>query len=163
MELKIQEIENIPENTGLKSTGLKSTGLKSNGLKNTVKPKISYDDILSKMGMFVSNGELHLMEKDDYIKYQQQQQQQPQRMDPISQNPHQNNYIYNKYFKDVNQMQPTVRRPRTLQEYKRMLVEDYIQTQKIKQIKSTKLIMPTTNIHISPQKNPNKLFYFKNN
>lgn len=149
MELKIQEIENIPENTGLKNTGIKN-----------VKPKISYEDILSKMGMFVSNGELHLMEKDDYIKYQQQHLQQ---INPISQNPHQNNYIYNKYFKDVNQMQPTVRRPRTLQEYKRMLVEDYIQTQKIKQIKSTKLIMPTTNIHISPQKNPNKLFYFKNN
>ena len=73
-----------------------------------------------------------------------------------------NNYIYNKFFKDELQQHDTVRKPRTLQEYKMMVIKDYIQRQKIKQIKSTKLIMPTTNINISGNFTglQNKLFNF---
>jgi hypothetical protein len=148
MELNITEIDDIPENVGLKK------------LKNP-KPKVSYEDILANMGMFVSNGQLHLIDRDDYAKIQTQTQSQSQNQlqpqVPITQN---NNYIYNKYFKDVNQSQPTVRRPRTMQEYKRMLVEDYIQQQRIKQIKPTRLILPSSNIHFSQQRNPNKVFAF---
>jgi hypothetical protein len=148
MELKITEMDDIPENIGLKKL-------------NQPKPKISYEDILANMGMFVSNGQLHLIDRDDYSKITQNKNnaQTPNQSQsvPITQN---NNYIYNKYFKDVNQSQPTIRRPRTLQEYKRMLVEDYIQKQRVKQIKSTKLILPSSNIHFSQQRNPNKLFSF---
>ena len=160
MELKIEEIENIPENITLKK------------MHNKPKPKISYENILSNMGMFVSNGQLHLIDRDDYSKIQSQSQNQNQSQSQSQsqnqsqnqrQNPHQNNYIYNKYFKDVNQIEPTIRRPKTLQEYKIMLAQDYIQKQHIKQIKSTKLIMPTSNIHFSQQRAPNKLFNFKNN
>jgi len=70
--------------------------------------------------------------------------------------------IYNKYFKDDIQPQSNVRRPRTLQEYKMMLVNDYIERHRIKQIKSTKLIMPTSNINIASgnSANLNKLFAF---
>jgi hypothetical protein len=145
MELKITEIDDIPENMGLKK------------LKNP-KPKVSYEDILANMGMFVSNGQLHLIDRDDYAKIQTQPQTQDQNQSvPITQN---NNYIYNKYFKDVNQSQPTIRRPRTLQEYKKMLVQDYIQQQRIKQIKPTRLILPSSNVHFSQQRNPNKVFAF---
>jgi hypothetical protein len=54
--------------------------------------------------------------------------------------------------------------PRNLQEYRNMLLQDLIQKQRVKQMKSTKLIMPTTNIHFAPYsgQNMNKLFAFSN-
>jgi hypothetical protein len=145
----------------------------------TQTPKISYEDILSKMGMFVSNGKLHLLDKNtltpekqkelldsqkkiqpQQTHYQQQTQYQPTTNDIPNQN---NSYIYNKLFKDkFQQPENTVRRPRTLQEYKRMLIEDHLKRERIRQIKSTKLIMPTSNINISEGYYPgglqNKLF-----
>lgn len=133
------------------------------------KPQISYKDILSKMGMFVSEGKLHLVDRnslppeqqEQYSQKQQysrkQQQEQQEQPDLI----HQNSYIYNKYF--ANQTQHSnVRQPKTVEEYKQMLVHDYIQRQRIKQVKSTKLIMPTSNINMSAGNsgNLNKLFSF---
>lgn len=122
------------------------------------RPKISYEDILSKMGMFVSDGKLHLVDRNSS---QPQKQQELNSSDTA--NIPQNNYIYNKFFKDELQpQQHSLRQPRTLEEYKRMVVEDYIKRQHIKQMKSTKLIMPTSNINISarPSANLNKLFSF---
>ena len=54
--------------------------------------------------------------------------------------------------------------PRSLQEYRNMLVQDIVQKQRIKQIKSTKLVMPNSNIHFAPysSRNMNKLFSFSN-
>jgi len=132
------------------------------------KPKISYEDILSKMGMFVSDGKLHLLEQQqnqpqyeqNQPQYEQNQYQQQKSM-PNTNIPN-NSYIYNKYFKDELKQEETVRRPRTLQEYKMMLLQDYLQKQRIKQMKSTKLVMPTSNINISAGNtgNLNKLFNF---
>ena len=137
-------------------------------------PKISYEDILSKMGMFVSDGKLHLVDRNtltpekqkELLNYQRNKQFQEEPHATINQNiPHattnQNSYIYNKLFKDQIQPQITVRKPKTIQEYKRMLVEDILIREKNKQIKSTKLIMPTSNINISDVSSrglPNKLF-----
>jgi hypothetical protein len=156
------------------------------------KPKISYEDILSKMGMLVSDGKLHLIDRNtltpqeqkeilssqqyqkpqqqqqqyqkpqqQYQKQQQQQQQQQQQHINNSNIP-QNSYIYNKYFKDEIQENPVVRNPRSLHEYKMMLIDDYIQRQRIKRMKSTKLVMPTSNINIASGNsgNLNKLFNF---
>ena len=139
-------------------------------------PKISYEDILSKMGMFVSDGKLHLVDRNtltpekqkELLNYQRNKQFQEEPHATINQNiPHattnQNSYIYNKLFKDQIQPQITVRKPKTIQEYKRMLVEDYLIREKNKQIKSTKLVMPTSNINISYGNSrglPNKLFSF---
>ena len=139
-------------------------------------PKISYEEILSKMGMFVSDGKLHLVDRNtltpekqkELIDYQRNKQyQEPPNNQtinhPNNQNIPQNSYIYNKLFKDQIQPQTTVRKPKTIQEYKRMLVEDYLIREKNKQIKSTKLVMPTSNINISYGNSrglPNKLFSF---
>ena len=156
----------------------------------SVKPQISYEDILSKMGMLVSDGKLHLMDRNtlspqkqqkilqrqynssqsyeqsnnDKIQYQNQIQIQSQQTNDT--NIPKNSYIYNKYFKNEIQPQDNIRRPKTMEEYKQMLLEDFIQKERIKAIKSTKLIMPTSNINISTVNSTNlpmlqnKLFSF---
>jgi hypothetical protein len=145
--------------------------------QHVVPKQISYDDILKKMGMFVVNGKLHLIEDNDKIKqhlrnneknnyiqqnnYNQTNKPVNYNLDP---NMNQNNYIYNKYFKDHVQSVENVRRPMTLMEYRRKLLNDIIQKKRINEIKSTKLLFPTSNINISGGiRNPeamNKLFNF---
>ncbi len=150
------------------------------------KPKLSYEDILLKMNMFVSDGKLHLMDnnpkgyqqinqrqslqeqvhqhKQQQQKQQQQQQQQQKQQQQT--NIPANSYIYNKYFKDELKPEVTVIKPKTLAEYKNLLILDLLekqrQRQRIRQIKSTKLIMPTSNIHFSGGQTGNldKLFNF---
>jgi len=138
------------------------------------KPKISYEDILSKMGMLVSDGKLHLIDRNTLTLQQQQilnsHSQQPQYQQPQSlyqqstndTNIPKNSYIYNKYFKYEVKPQNNLRRPSSLHEYRMMLVDDYIQKHRIKQMKSTKLVMPTSNINIAAEHtgNLNKLFSF---
>jgi hypothetical protein len=109
------------------------------------------------MGMCVHDGKLHLMGNGEQqpplvqpLKEQQQNNQMPQ-----------NNYIYNKYFKDQTVGATTDNRPRNAEEYKNMLIRDILQHHKIKQMKSTKLIMPTSNINVARSSaNLNKLFDF---
>jgi hypothetical protein len=166
MELNINELDDnkydeMPEDIPIKVVNKKVVRFN--------KPKISYDDILSKMGMFVSDGQLHLTNEEPRQQQQQPRQQQPrqqqqqQNINPIS--TPQNSYIYNKYFS--NEMKNTnagPRVPKTLQEYRNMLVQDIIQRRRIRQIKSTKLIMPNSNINFAPysSQNMNKLFSFSN-
>jgi hypothetical protein len=134
------------------------------------KPKISYDDILSKMGMFVADGQLHLLDNQPpKVQQQIKQKIQQKKQEPIQEqyqqiSTPQNSYIYNKYFNNEVQNNIGPRVPKNLQEYKNMLVQDIIQKQRIKQIKSTKLIMPNSNIHFAPYSshNMNKLFSFSN-
>jgi hypothetical protein len=79
MELNISELDDniydqIPENRPIKVVKNKNTTgnvpIKS-AIKKVVrphvpeaKPNISYDDILSKMGMFVADGKLHLLDEN---------------------------------------------------------------------------------------------------
>ena len=144
------------------------------------KPKISYDDILNKLGMFVAEGKLHLLDgqqqvtNSNSLKQQQVTNTKPitksQRQEtPVAKgnsviqdpNPNQNSYIFNKYFQNNNyQAQP--QRPLTPLEYRDMLIQNIIQKHKIKQMKSTKLVMPNSNINFAPgpTANMNKLFGF---
>jgi hypothetical protein len=126
------------------------------------------------MGMFVAEGQLHLLDNqpirvqeqilEQYGQQQYGQQQQQQYVEPQHFEPIQNSYIHNKYFSNENQFEPQIRVPKTLLEYRNMLVHDIIQRQKIKQMKSTKLVMPTSNINFAPysSQNMNKLFSFSN-
>lgn len=130
------------------------------------KPQISYDDILLKMGMFVSEGKLHLI--GNSVGSQEISGNVPQEFSrnvpqEFSGNIPQNSYIYNKYFKEQLQNDTYIQKPKTKHEYKMMLLQQILQKQRIKQMKSTKLIMPTTNINISSGRsstNLNKLFTF---
>jgi hypothetical protein len=127
-------------------------------------PQISYEDIMSKMGMFVADGKLHLMDNNpqgyQQIKnYHQQHNQQHNQQQP---NIPQNSYIYNKLFKEESRPQNEIRRPMTAQEYKIKVLKNFIQSQRIREMKSRKLLMPTSNINISSGNsgNLNKLFNF---
>jgi len=186
--LKPQETQQIQQTQTIKPalSGTKARMVRPQTL--TPKPKVSYDDILAKMGMFVSDGKLHLLdgkpkEQVQQIQKQQIQKQQIQKQtylekeqflrdypkqshltsenvykEPLVQ---QNSYIYNKYFKNEPNVEQGVRVPQTLQEYRNMLIQDIIQKQRIKQVKSTKLMMPNSNINFARNSgNLNKLFSF---
>lgn len=142
------------------------------------KPKVSYDDILTNMGMYLEDGKLRLISSkktSDPVTTTQNQSPTPiqstthpltksprplqQSSRPLEQN---NSYIYQKYFNNDTKEVQDIRRPQTIQEYRNMLISDIIQKYKIKQIKSSKLIMPTSNINFAqgPSGNLNKLFSF---
>jgi len=181
MELNITELDNfdnssfeqIPENNfpakknvtfdkPMHQTIPKQNAIMKRPKQINPRPQISYEDILSKMGMFVADGKLHLLDdkkQKHEFKQQIQSHNQPHNQ---PQNYPQNSYIYNKYFKDELQPQDTIRKPRTKQEYTRMLLLDILQKQRINQIKSKKLIMPTININMAEYQpnNMNKLFHF---
>ena len=144
------------------------SGPKAKMVRPTVpltKPQISYDDILNKMGMFVANGKLHLLDGQQQIPKKtlsnRSEVPKPQVSNP---DPNQNSYIYNKYFQNsqYNQGIEQEQRPMTPIEYRDMLINNIIQKHKIKQMKSTKLIMPNSNINFAPgpTANLNKLFGF---
>ena len=119
--------------------------------------------------MYVSDGKLHLIDRGeartmDEPKSQSQHQSQSQPMPrPDYVGNEQQSYIYNKYFKNAFKEEPTVRRPKTLAEYKQMLLADYIQRERVKQIKSRKMMIPGSNnisyAHRPPQ-DMNALFKF---
>jgi len=156
---------------------------------STKKKKVSFNDILSNMNLVVNqkgvlqfiqpmqNEEEYLAQMDQQSPYQQspyqqspyqqpyqeyvaQQKQQQEQIDPALKN----SFLYNKYFKDykdTSTYQPEIRVPKTMEEYRQMLIEDkikYIQQKKrIEEIKSTKLMF-TANLsnqsnNIQPTRN----------
>ena len=196
MELTITEIEDIPENN-TQQQPYQQQQYHQKPMNQSIpkpyakmvrprvpeqKPKISYDDILNKMGMFVSDGKLHLVDNlnPDQLNQinqtkqpkQQNQTKQPNQTkqiiykeEPVQTNIPQNSYIYNKYFSNEKTEEPNIRVPRNVYEYRNMLIQDIIQKQKIKRLKSTKLILPNTNMNFSAGNSPanlNKLFSFSN-
>jgi hypothetical protein len=176
--------EDIPENTGKIKVIKKGVQFEEPTRQNNqvisrenakivrprAAPQISYEDIMSKMGMFVADGKLHLMDNNpqgyqqikNYQQQQNQQYNQQQTQQNNQQNIPQNSYIYNKLFKEELRPQNEIRRPMTAQEYKRKVLENFIQSQRIREMKSRKLLMPTSNINISSGNsgNLNKLFNF---
>jgi hypothetical protein len=151
------------------------------------KPKVSYEDILTNMGMYLEDGKLRLIGskhsqnqsvpltespyqssnkplQQSAQKPLQQSAQKPLQQSAQNQSLEQNNsYIYQKYFKNgATEEAQDIRRPQTILEYRDMLIANIIQKYKIKQIKSSKLIMPTSNINFAqgPSGNLNKLFSF---
>jgi len=128
------------------------------------KNRVTFDDILSNMNLVVNNkGVLQYMApiqkepeypNNTYSYYQNQPQFNPSqiRVNKQQQKPLEpevkNSAIFNKYFKDYRDpnasQQTNVRVPKTIEEYKQMLLEDKIkriqERNRIAQIKSTKLL-----------------------
>ena len=178
MELKFEELD-----VDTQATESNYTNYWSNAnpvTTNPKKPKVSYDDILSSLNMVVNNGVLQFakpIQKPEKQEKQEKQEKKPQkktvtiRAPPKQQQQQQqvpqNDYITNKYFKDYKDRnvveEPQV--PLTKEEYRQMLIQDYINRQqaqkRISQIKSRKLLFDTKHINIAPNQMPrdmNKLF-----
>jgi anion-transporting ArsA/GET3 family ATPase len=137
-------------------------------VKQPANPKISYEQILSNMNMLVSNGKLHLKDRNTTntkastaIAKASNANASATANANANTNIPQNSYIYNKYFNDTMQQEPKIRKPKTLHEYKMMLVDDYIEKERIKRIKNKKLMIMSAN-NISPYSQQaqvdNKLF-----
>ena len=170
MELKFEELDTPSQDTSTNEVNYINYWSNANQTtsQNSKKPKVSYDDILSSLNMVVNNGVLQFA-KPTQQKPQQKPQQKSQQKKQVTINaPQQNNYITNKYFKDYKDESQCVEepaKPMTKEEYKQMLIKNYIDRQnairRISQIKSKKLLFNTQNISIAPNNNPrdmNKLF-----
>ncbi len=182
MELNFSELDNTNPEKYWEQT-------EENSQQKYKKKKVSFGDILSNMNLVVNDaGVLQFMTSKQQLpehhhqqpKQYQQQYQQPQyynntvekviKKPPINNTPLdpavKNSYIYNKYFKDykdVTHDEPVIRVPKTMEEYRQMLLDDKIkhieQVKRINEIKSKKLfftsnqesslsrknIQPTTN------------------
>jgi hypothetical protein len=174
MELIFEELDASIQDTSIQDTPTNEVNYInywSNANQTTTttkKPKVSYDDILSSLNMVVHNGVLQFAKPTQQSQQSQQSQQKTQQKKQVTinapqkqntqyqQNPQyqQNNYITNKYFKDYkDESQGLVeepRKPMTKEEYKKMLIQDYINRQnairRISQIKSKKLLFNTQNV-----------------
>ena len=178
MELKFEELDTPTQDTQTSEVNYINYWSNANQTTTTTtKPKV-YDDILSSLNMVVHNGVLQFAKPTQQQPQQKSQQKkqvtinapQKQSFQPQKQSfqHQQNNYITNKYFKDYKDESQYVEepaKPMTKEEYKQMLIQDYINRQnairRISQIKSKKLLFNTQNISIAPNNNPrdmNKLF-----
>ena len=103
--------------------------------------QVTYESLLSSMGVHVTeNGQLQAQAQTN--NNQLQPQTNNNNNDPQLNAFNKHSYIYNKYFKDEQpDIEPAVRRPQTLREYRDMLLADHLQRQRIKQVKSTKLFL----------------------
>ena len=179
MELKIKEmgdleIENLDKVNSTFEKNIKSvhfqdasntkyfSHLEKSNIKN-IKPQVTYEDILNKIGVFVSNGQLHLIDKpinsQNFQKYKSKPIDTPRYEDEDIDIYIKHSDNNNKYFtKEVN---VPVRKSLTIKDYYNRAMYKYIQTQRVKQIKSKKLIIYSPENSLSYNKpNINKLFNF---
>ena len=169
MELNFTEISDEVYSNDFQSSKYweqKSTPATTTKNLKAKKKKVSFDDILTNMNLVVNqNGTLqHMSSNPESISIYQNQEQtyqyqnqnqnqnpiQVQKQEPIDPNV-KHSYIYNKYFKDyhdANNNVPEIRIPKTMEEYKRMLIEDRIkfieQRKRLSEIKSKKLLFTNT-------------------
>lgn len=94
--------------------------------KKNPSPPITYNDMLNNMGVQEKNGNLYsaVETQNKYVH---------------------NSYIYNKYFKDYIKEEQNQEKPKDINEYRNMLIRQIIQNYKNRQIKTTKIIIPTNN------------------
>jgi len=141
-------------------------------VQQPVEKKISYDDILNNMGMYtdVEEEQVYLIPKNNTnttttIKNVSTNinNNTNKTTEIINNNINRNSYIYNKYFKNELD-KPTddgIRRPKTINEYKKMLLDDLLKKRHMQQIKSKQIKIPTSNIGMSDRPSDlNKLFKF---
>jgi hypothetical protein len=134
--------------------------------------KVTYDDILSSLNMKVINGKLQIVRNIDVENIKTNNmplQQAPGQRQPQSWERQQQPGQRQQEQMQQEQMQQQQRPPLTKEQYKQILVANYIkqarQQQHIRNVKSTRLMFPTSNINISSQvfnnNNNNRLFHLK--
>jgi hypothetical protein len=153
MELKISELENSSNNLFDFDNYQQNTYWETQPPKEEKKKTVTFNDILSNMNLVVNkNGILepayiqtpnNINENNKTNNKQTNNNNQTNNID----NSVKHSYIYNKYFKDYVQETsdiPEVKVPKTIEEYRQMILEERIKNLKerkrIQQIKSTKLL-----------------------
>ena len=165
MEINISELNNQDNYISFPENKQVSEFISNRNYKNQSKnPPISYEEIMAKMGMFVANGQLHLLdEKPSNIKKSLEDQiiHGKKVQETYKDNIPPNSYIYNKYFQNYGKQDSQVK-PMNALEYRNKLINDIIQKKKISIMKSRKLMMPTSNISFNNGNvgDLNKLFSF---
>ena len=171
MELKFNEIEEASYNTSTDPSSLTQTKYwEAQPNKNILpkKKKVTFDDILSNMNLvinkegvlqtmvpryeeqYVSENYYNTNNTNNNIQYNIQPEKNKEPLHPVVKH----SYIFNKYFKDykdtfdVSRPQPKV--PKTLEEYKKMVLEERIR--QINERKRIAEIKPKNLLFIS---NPN--------
>lgn len=129
------------------------------------KNELSYDDILSNMGMCVKNGKLHLFSKNkEQNKGDKEADEKESEVKNVEINSSQHSYIYKKYFKDEFKQEVSKPRvPKNWIEYRGMLAQDILQRERIKKIKTKQIFYHNayTNVNGSSYRpDLNKLFNF---
>lgn len=174
MELNIKELENINTINPYDKFNHKSYE-EDNSVNywdqqttkdNKERKKVSFNDILTNMNLVVNKqGVLQFMVPNKQDNYEQPNynpnnfSQSSPNQAPLDQSV-KHSYIYNKYFKDYadpNAQQPTIRVPKTIQEYRKMILEDRIKAihhkKRVDQIKSTKLMFTSAPGSVSNPRN----------
>ena len=184
MELHFSELTNLDNSKRVNfgseynnSNELNQEKYWENSQKKKSQKKVSFDDILSNMNLVVNqNGVLQSMsplqyEQPQYYNEPAQYQQAPAaKNNPPLDASVKHSYIFNKYFKDYKdandqfKLQPKV--PKTLEEYKQMVLEDRLrriqERNRIAQIKSTKMMF-ISNLHSQQHRNHPVIRASKNN
>jgi len=133
-------------------------------VKPVPRPTMSYDDILAKMGMYVDNGKLHLMNtqviSQPHVK--KEINQPPPQLSSALKSEMKNSYIYNKYFKDLAPNTNTPQQPKTVAEYQQYLLQEIAlqKIAKLRQLQYRKIIIPQPPTYNDVYSDPNKLFDF---
>ena len=180
MELNFAEVNNI--NTQNPYEELNYSGYTTEDKyweQQQKKKKVSFDDILTNMNLVVNkSGVLQFMTpkqtNEEQYQNSQEQYQTPQKQCQVQEKLEpsvKHSYIFNKYFKDYHQdvipSVPQVRVPKTMDEYKLMLLEDKIkqieQRRKISELKSTKLMFTTNPSNYANSVHPRNIQTSKNN
>ena len=164
-------------------------------VKETKKKKVSFNDILSNMNLVVGkNGVLQQMKSLEPPQYYNQEPQYYNQEPPqyYNQEPPQyynkpmqttkvikeqsiqpevkHSYIYNKYFKDyadIYKPEPKVLIPKTIEEYRQMVLEErqkaIEERKRVSEIKSTKLMFTTNQGYNVNNSTPRNIQSSKNN
>ena len=168
MNLNFTEIDDLGDNDNFDVNYWEKTQTK------VEKKKFNYDDILNSLNMVVNkNGVLQYMTTN--VGQTEEQQYSQQSTKQIKSKPLEpqvkNSHIYNKYFKDYKdpnaEITQEVKVPQTIEEYRRMVLEDRIkriqERNRIAQIKSTKLLFESNYINNSTNNSNGKIGVSKNN
>jgi hypothetical protein len=180
---KKQQIEQLKQESRAYAQMPEDSRYSNNNLENEQSEKrVTYDDLLARMNVKMVNGRMQFVEnvpiKESFTPISNlNPNQKPNAFNPNIVRQHNYNpvktetntsYIYNKYFNNTPKEEPTILRPTSIEEYHSMvkqLAQDRAEQQnRIRQIKSKKLIMPNSNINFADNKqnprNMNQLFRF---
>ena len=123
---------------------------------NKKKPnRISYDDILANMGLYVENGSLHKGNKPEKMN-------KPEKVNPMTNNKDSKSLESSLTMNKIHTTYPDtpIKKKMSKEEYINLWLKQKIQQKQNQNMKSTKLIMPIDNIHVRKQQSHDVLFNF---